>query len=225
MIYKLIMRNCETGVQSRPLRALAARRWSRALVSLPIEAATWPPACTNEKTRALCDHIHLCDHLNHLYMSVLHLSRLRNYLWCLWCVNFPGVRAGILQTGKTIYKMTFWDLKNCTVKLHRVIKKLGTLQNGWGANQVHLKWMTKMKLIKLQSLQSLPHVEIKLKLLLGLRCLKLRCLQNACGPNTSGMFESRFTHTNTSRLTTLHCLQNGQPKKIASVSGLTVVSP
>lgn len=66
MIYKLIMRNCETGVQSRPLRALAARRWSRALVSLPIEAATWPPACTNENTRALCDHL---NHLNHLYIE------------------------------------------------------------------------------------------------------------------------------------------------------------
>ena len=131
MIYTLIMRNCETGVQSRPLRALAARRWSRALVSLPIEAATWPPACTNENTRALCDHL---NHLNHLYMSVLHLSslsRLRNYLWCVWSVIFPGVRAGILQNGKTIYKMTFWDLKNCTIKL--------------GANQVHLKWMSKWK--------------------------------------------------------------------------------
>ena len=81
-------------------------------------------------------------------LSVLHLSRLRKYLWCVWSVIFPGVRAGILQNGKTIYKMTFWDLKNCTIKL--------------GANQVHLKWMTKMKLVKIQSLQSLPHVEIKL---------------------------------------------------------------
>ena len=141
-LHKLAMRQCETGVQIRPLCALAARRWSRALVSLPIEAAMWPPVCTNENTHyvhilfiwIICSSISFCIWLLYSYTS-WHIAQLS--VMCIVCdISRRQGGHSAMRNSKTIYKMTFWEFFNYAIKLHQHRSKSLVLYKMAGLDQI-----------------------------------------------------------------------------------------